>query len=187
AAPSVQKQTTQEVRFAGLVSPRFDYVVGVFGFQQSLDGTITFESGPAAARWNLAPNALALTPGLLDGYGQEAKVLMDNTSAAVFGQFQWKITDRLRVLPGLRFNYDRKEGDYSQTVYGGLQTDDPALIALQRSIYAPAAYTADVSDTNVSGQFTVGYALTERINSYATYATAFKSVGLNVAGGLPII
>src|SRR5690606_30816140 len=55
------------------------------------------------------------------------------------------------------------------------------------SIYAPAAYTADVSDTNVSGQFTVGYALTERINSYATYATAFKSVGLNVAGGLPII
>ena len=187
-APSLQKQWTQEVRYAGEVSPRLDYVVGVFGFEQTLDGTITLESGPAAARWNLNPSSAGWdTPGLLDGYGQRATVAMKNTSAAVFGQFQWRITDRLRVLPGLRFNYDRKEGDYDQTVYGGLQTTNAALIALQRSIYAPAAYTADVSDNNVSGQMTVGYAVTRAVNAYATYATAFKSVGLNVAGGLPII
>jgi iron complex outermembrane receptor protein len=186
-APSLQKQWTQEVRYAAALSPRVDFVVGGFGFHQTLDGTITLESGPAAARWNLAPTAAALTPGLLDGYGQVATVDMKNTSAALFGQAQWKITERLRVLPGLRLNYDRKEGRYDQSVYGGLQTSDPALLALQRSIYAPAAYDADVADTNVSGQLTLGYAVTPSVNTYATYATAFKSVGLNMAGGLPIV
>jgi iron complex outermembrane receptor protein len=186
-APSLQKQWTQEVRFAKTVSPQFDLVVGAFGFQQTLDGTITLESGSAAARWNLAPNAANLTPGLLEGYGQLATVDFSNTSAAIFGQFQWEITDRLRILPGLRFNYDRKKGLYDQSVYGGLQTTDPALRAIQRSIYAPAAYDADVDDTNLSGQFTVGYRFLESVNTYATYATSFKSVGLNIAGGLPII
>jgi len=186
-APSLQKQWTQEVRYAAEVSPQLDFVTGVFVFHQSLDGTITLESGPAAARWNLAPSQLALTPGLLDGYGQKATVGMTNTSAALFGQLQWKLTERVRVLPGLRLNYDRKEGSYDQSVYGGLQTSDPALIALQRSVYAPASYEADVADTDVSGQLTLGYTLSPSVNTYATYATAFKSVGLNVAGGLPII
>ena len=64
------------------------------------------------------------------------------------------MTDRLSLLPGLRVNYDQKEVDFDQQVYGGLQTTDPALIALQRSILAPQAYAADVDDTNVSGQMT---------------------------------
>ena len=58
----------------------------------------------------------------------------------MFGQLAWSVTDRLRLLPGLRFNYDQKDVDFDQQVYGGLQTTDPALIALQRSILAPQAY-----------------------------------------------
>jgi iron complex outermembrane recepter protein len=186
-APSLQKQWTQEVRYAGEVSPTVDFVIGAFGFQQTLDGTITLESGSAAARWNLAPNAASLTPGLLDGYGQRALVDFTNTSAAIFGQLQWLITDRLRVLPGLRFNYDRKEGLYDQQIYGGLPTSDPSLISIQRGIYSPTAYNADIDDTNLSGQLTLGYRIAGNVNTYATYATSFKSVGLNIAGGLPII
>ena len=73
------------------------------------------------------------------------------------------MTDRLRLLPGLRFNYDQKEVDFDQQVYGGLQTTDPALIALQRSVLAPQAYAADVDDTNLSGQLTAAYkVVTER-------------------------
>ena len=43
----------------------------------------------------------------------------------MFGQLEWSISDRLRVLPGLRVNYDQKEVDFDQQVYGGLQTTDP--------------------------------------------------------------
>jgi iron complex outermembrane receptor protein len=49
-------------------------------------------------------------------------------------------------------------------------------------VLAPQAYVADVDDTNLSGQFTVAYQVVPRVNTYATYATSFKSVGLNLNG-----
>jgi iron complex outermembrane recepter protein len=184
AAPSKQRQMTQEVRYAGTLSPRVNLVLGAFAFHQTIESDPVFkqEQGSAAARFLLAPSANASTPGLLDGYGYDQTVDYANTSAAVFGQVAFSITDRLRVLPGIRFNYDQKNMDFDQQVYGGLQTTNPALIALQQSVLAPQAYTANVSDTNQSGQLTVGYKLARSVNAYATYATGFKSVGLNLNG-----
>jgi iron complex outermembrane receptor protein len=184
AAPSKQRQWTQEVRYAGDLSSRLNVVVGAFGFRQTINSDPAFkqEQGAAAARFLLAPSALAATPGLLNGYGFNQYLKFANVSAALFGQLEWSVTDRLRLLPGLRFNYDQKEVDFDQQVYGGLQTTDPALVALQRSILAPQAYTADVDDTNLSGQMTVAYSVAKRVNAYATYATGFKSVGLNLNG-----
>jgi iron complex outermembrane receptor protein len=186
AAPSKQRQWTQEVRYAGDLAPHLSLVAGAFAFRQTLDSDPSFkqEQGAAAARFLLAPSAAAQTPGLLDGYGFDQYVAFENVSAAVFGQLAWSVTDRLRLLPGLRFNYDQKEVTFDQLVYGGLQTTNPALIALQRSIFAPQAYDANVDDTNLSGQLTVAYKLATSVNTYATYATGFKSVGLNL-NGLP--
>ncbi len=186
AAPSKQRQWTQEVRYAGDLATNLNLVAGVFAFRQTIDSNPSFkqEQGSAAARFLLAPTALAATPGLLDGYGYDQYVSFENVSAAVFGQVSWAVTDRLRLLPGLRFNYDQKEVSFDQQIYGGLQTDNPALIALQRSVLAPQAYSADVDDTNLSGQLTVAYKVAESVNAYATYATGFKSVGLNM-NGLP--
>jgi iron complex outermembrane receptor protein len=184
AAPSKQRQLTQEIRYAGMVSPRLNLVVGAFAFHQTITSDPFFkqEQGSAAARFLLAPSANASIPGLLDGYGYNQTIDYGNTSAAMFGQVALSITDRLRVLPGIRLNYDHKNVDFDQRVYGGLQTTNPALIALQQSVLAPQAYTANVSDTNQSGQLTVGYKLFKSVNAYATYATGFKSVGLNLNG-----
>ena len=133
AAPSKQNQWTQEVRYAGALSSRLNVVTGVFAFSQALDSNPSFkqEQGSAAARFLLAPTAAAATPGLLDGYGFNQFLKFRNVSAAAFGQLEWLVTDRLRILPGLRFNYDQKDVDFDQQVYGGLQTTDPALVALQ--------------------------------------------------------
>ncbi len=186
AAPSIQKQLTQEVRYAGDLSSRLNFVAGAFYFRQSLDSSPSFkqEHGEAAARFLLAPTPAAMTPGLLDGYGFDQDLRFRNVSAALFGQVEWSLTDRLRLLPGLRWNYDQKDADFDQQIYGGLQTDDPVLIALQRSILAPQAYQADVSDVNTSGQVTLAYRASSRVNTYGTYSTGFKSVGLNL-NGLP--
>ena len=51
------------------------------------------EQGSAAWRFLLNPSAAAQTPGLLDGYGQNTDILTDHTSAALFGQLEWKVTD----------------------------------------------------------------------------------------------
>ncbi len=184
AAPSTQGQWTQEIRYAGDVSRRMNFVVGAFAFRQTLDSNPVFkqEQGAAAARFLLAPTPNAATPGLLDGYGFNQYVNYQNVSAALFSQLEWTVTDRLRLLPGLRFNYDQKDVDFDQQVYGGLQTTNPALIALQRSVLAPQAYKADVDDTNLSGQITLAYKVATSVNTFATYATSFKSVGLNLNG-----
>ena len=182
ANPSDQRQWTQEVRYAGAVTPALGFVVGGFAFRQTIESTGKQEQGSAAARFLLAPSAAAATPRLLDGYGQNSDIHSTNVSAAVFGQLDWSITERLRFLPGLRFNYDKKAVDYDTQIYGGLQTSDAALIALQRSILAPQAYQADIDDSNVSGQITAAYRIGTSVNAFATYATSFKSVGLNLAG-----
>ena len=181
---SKQHQWTQEVRYAGDISPRVNFVTGAYYFHQEVDSNpvIKQEQGSAAARFLLAPSANAGTPGLLDGYGFSQYLKYTNVSAALFGQVEWTLTDRLRLLPGLRFNYDQKDVDFDQRIYGGLQTTNAALIALQRSILAPQTYTANVDDTNLSGQITAAYKVASTVNTYATYATSFKSVGLNLNG-----
>ncbi len=186
AAPSKHHQWTQEVRYAATLSSRVNFVAGTFFFGQNLKPSPFHkqEQGSAAWRYLLAPSAAAATPGLLDGYGQNIKFNFDTFSAAGFGQVEFNVTRRLRLTPGLRYNYDKKDLDYNQSVYGGLQTTDPALIALQRSVLSPLVYQAHVADNNVSGNITAAYQVSEGINAYATYATGFKSVGLNL-GGVP--
>ena len=94
AAPSKQGQWTQEIRYAGKVSPSLNLVVGAFAFRQSLNSDPDFkqEQGSAAARFLLAPTPGAATPGLLDGYGQNQSVDFKNTSTALFGQLEWFAT-----------------------------------------------------------------------------------------------
>jgi iron complex outermembrane recepter protein len=184
AAPSTQRQWTQEVRYAEDVSHRLNFVVGAFAFHQTINSDPSFqqEQGSAAAAFLLAPGAAASTPGLLDGYGYNQYVQYSNTSAALFGQLQWSVTDRLRILPGLRINYDTKKVDFDQEVYGGLQTSNPTLLNLKLSILAPQAYKANADDGNTSGQITAAFKIAERVNVYGTFATGFKSVGLNLNG-----
>lgn len=186
AAPSTQRQWTQELRYAGDLSSSLSFVVGAFGFRQTLNADpshVQEQGGFAAQRYLLNPSTPGWdTPGLLDGYGQNVTIDYANLSAAVFGQLQWTVTDRLRLLPGVRFNYDEKDAFYDSQVYGGLDTADPALIALKRSVLSPQTYAAQVDDANVSWQATAAYAVSDAVNFYATYATSFKSVGLNLSG-----
>ena len=89
AAPSQQAQWTQEIRYAA-PSPRLNFVAGFFFFRQSLEPYPFHlqEQGSAAARFLLAPSALAATPGLLDGYGMNINFDFNNTSAAAFTKFE---------------------------------------------------------------------------------------------------
>ncbi|MDT8397082.1 MAG: TonB-dependent receptor [Pseudomonadales bacterium] len=90
--------------------------------------------------------------------------------------------ERLRLIPGIRLNHDIKKADFNRTVTGGLQTDDPVLLARQRSVLRPQRYKVDSDDSNFSGQFTAAYAVSEQANLYTTYARSFKSLGVNLSG-----
>ena len=188
-APSKHEQTTQEVRWSGDLSDKLHGVFGFFAFDQKLntDPVHTEQAGAALYRflWTAPNTPGAATPALFDGYTSEITSELNTVSAALFGQIDWAITDRLHLLPGVRFNYDQKDVDFNRRVTGGPAAPTAAQQAQLLSVYRPQAFAADVDDSNVSGQVTLQYAATDRINTYATYATAFKSVGVNL-GGLPL-
>jgi iron complex outermembrane receptor protein len=186
-ATSKHQQWTQEIRYAGNFSSRLSGVIGVFAIDQDLktDPVHIEESGSAQWRFSQSSTSnLWKTPGLFDGFGIKTKSRLKSFGAAVFGQLDWAITERLHVLPGLRFNYDKKKVDYDRQTYGGLQTDDPALIALKNAVYTNQNFNANVDENNLSGQLTVAYRAARDFNTFATYSTSYKPVGVNL-GGLP--
>lgn len=186
-ATSKHQQWSQEVRYAGNFSSKLSGVIGVFVIGQDLktDPYHVEESGDAQWRFSQSTTSeLWKTPGLLDGYGIRTISRLKTLSAAVFGQLDWAITDRLHVLPGLRYNYDDKKVDFNRKTYGGLETTDPALLALKALVYTDQAFNANTDNTNLTGQLTVSFKANNNINTYATFSTNYKPVGLNL-GGLP--
>ena len=186
-APSKQRQWSQEVRWAGTLTSKLSGVFGIFAFGQNLDPNEAHTEESGIHQWRFSQNTtsdLWQTPGLLDGYGIKSYPRLKNFSGALFGQLDWSLTDKLSILPGIRLNYDDKEVDFSRFTYGGLETEDPASIAIKNSVYSNQSFTAQVDDTNLSGQLTLAYKFSDQFNAYATYATGFKPVGLNL-GGLP--
>ncbi|MGO4770752.1 TonB-dependent receptor [Flavobacterium sp. W22_SRS_FK3] len=181
--PTRQTQITQEVRYAGQLTSKISGVAGVFFIDQTSQTNGTEESGNAQWRFSQSTTSdLWKTPDLFEGYGIKTDARIRASSAAVFGQLDWAVTERLHVLPGLRYNFDKKDADYSRTTYGGLQTADPALIALKKLVYTDQAFTSNTDDTDFSGNLTVSYKASDKINGYATFAKSYKPVGVNVAG-----
>jgi len=188
-APSKHNQWSQEIRYAGTFSSRLSGVFGIFAIAQDLktDPYHTEESG--RDQWRFSRNSdseLWKTPGLLDGYGIRTRSKLNTFSGAIFGQVDWAITEKLHLLPGLRFNYDRKKVDFNRQTYGGLQTNDPELLALKHVVYTDQIFNANTDNTNLSGQLTLSYKTSREFNAYATFATNYKPVGLNL-GGLPTL
>lgn len=185
--PAKHKNWSQEIRYAGDISSKISGVAGLFFIGQEVKINGTEESGTAQWRFSKSSTSnLWATPGLFEGYGIATKASIKSLSAAAFLNVDWEITPELHVLPGLRFNLDKKDVSYNRTTYGGLQTIDPALIALKNNVYTSQQYEADADEDNLTYNLTVAYKPNKRINAYATYSTAFKPVGVNVAG-LPTV
>lgn len=183
--PSQQEQYTQEVRYAQS-GDRFDFVLGAFAYHQKIRTQGIQEQGPAASRW-LLTGTLANDPSVLNGLTARNDIRLDNTSAALFGQFSWKPFEGFAIQPGFRVNYDKKDGLYDSVVTNGagqlvtFASADPRIVA-QRGVLAPQRFEAKFSDWNFSYDLTLSYEVAPDILAYATYAKSFKSGGINLNG-----
>jgi iron complex outermembrane receptor protein len=181
--PAKHRNWSQELRYAGEFSPRLSGVAGLFFIDQEVNITGTEESGSAQWRFSKSSTtALWETPGLFEGYGIYTTASIKSQSAAAFTNLDWEITKGLHLLPGVRFNYDKKDVSYNRIAAGGLQTTDPALLALKSGVYSSQFYVADANEKNLTYQLTLAYKANQRLNAFATYSTSFKPVGVNVAG-----
>ncbi|MCW2389964.1 iron complex outermembrane receptor protein [Sphingobium sp. B11D3B] len=187
--PSQQDQYTQELRY-NYSGKQFDFVLGAFAFNQRIDTQGTEQHGAASSRWTLNPSsALASNPAVLNGLTARNTQYLKSTSLALFGQLAWKATDALTIQPGLRLNYDKKEGFYQRRVFDGqgveiFATDTGTVRAAQLGVFTPQLSAPEASDWNFSYDLTVSYRVAPDILTYATYAKTFKTVGIN-QNGLP--
>ena len=187
--PSQQDQYSQEFRY-NYAGDRVDFVVGAFGFKQQIDTQGFEQQGAASSRWNLT-GALASNPAVLAGLTARNTQFLKSTSAALFGQASWKVTNALTIQPGLRINYDKKSGFYQRVVTTGagalLTCPQPtgSIGPAQCGVFTPQTSAPSVSDWNFSYDLNANYKVAQDVLAYASYAKSFKTVGIN-QNGLPL-
>jgi iron complex outermembrane receptor protein len=194
--PTRQNQYTQEFRF-NHKGEGYDFVVGLFGFHQKIRTSGNQSTGLAASKWLLNPtNALSNNPAVLNNVVAINDIRLDNTSVAAYAKLNWELTDRFTVSPGIRLNYDKKDGLYNSVVTGTASNGTRQVVsadptspsytdpwtAAQRGVQASQNYAPKVSKWNLSYDLNLRYEVTNDINAYATYARSFKTAGLNLNG-----
>jgi iron complex outermembrane recepter protein len=184
--PSRQDQYSQELRVGSNGDQPITYVAGLYYFDQKITGRPISIYGPAAAYWLVGPTTGAVnTPvpaNLLDGYGTDGATRFKVDSYAAFGEVNWKILPRVTVTGGLRYTYEKKSGDYTSFVFGGLATTNTALTNAKLSVLRPQTYSARDSESNLSGRANIAWQATDDVYGYASYARGFKSGGINMSG-----
>lgn len=211
--PTKQDQYTQEFRF-NHKGEGYDFVVGLFGFHQKIRTSGIQQTGRAASRWLLNPgtlaqvpvgstgcgpsatNQLACNPAVLDNVVAINDIRLDNTSLAAYAKLNWEVLDGLTLSPGIRINYDKKDGLYNSVVTGTASdgsrrvvSADPASpyyndpwTAAQRGVQASQFYAPKLSKWNVAYDLNLRYEVSRDVNAYATYARSFKTGGINLNG-----
>jgi len=194
--PTKQNQYTQELRY-NYEGETLNFVVGAFAFHQKIRTSGVQETGPAASAWLLAPSsALSNNPAVLNGILATNDIRLDNTSLAAFSKINWKATDRLTISPGIRINYDKKDGFYDSVVVGTASdgtrqviSNDPTSpyyndpwTAAQRGVQASQFFEVPYSAWNLSYDLNLAYEISADVNAYATYAKSFKTGGVNLNG-----
>ncbi len=191
--PSQQDQYSQEFRY-NYEGDKVDFVVGLFGFEQRIDTQGTEQQGADASKWSLT-GANADNPGILNGLTASNTQYLKSTSAALFGQLSWKVTDALTIQPGARINYDKKSGFYERVVTNGqgqviscTPIPAPGTVAgssAQCGVYQPQLSAPSDSAWNFTYDFNVNCKVAPDVLAYATDAKSFKTLGIN-QNGLPL-
>jgi len=142
-------QFTQEFRLTSNFDGDFNYQAGVFYFKEDM----TIES---FAYDTLFGN------GAENGYVVQKQ---DTTAWALFGSFDYQMSEKLQVTLGLRYSDDEKE-------YSSERFKSPlAIFGAPDSVRGEA----NPSDSHVSWDISASYKYTDDINLYARIADSFRA------------
>lgn len=97
-------------------------------------------------------------------------------SYAGFAHLDFKVSDKLNVIGGLRYSIEKKRGSFVNTYF------DPSLFAVFTVLgLAPSpAYDKTTTNKALSGTFGLQYRPTDDTMIYATYNRGFKAGGVNI-------
>ncbi|MCF6440198.1 TonB-dependent receptor [Pseudoalteromonas luteoviolacea] len=148
-------QYTQELRLSSNYSGDFNYQVGVFLFEEEMTiESFSFDTGvfdTAAGQY-----------GLQNGYAIQNQ---DTSAWAVFGSFDYTLSEKLDVTLGLRYSDDEKE-------FYAKRTDNPTPWNGSPDFLEGSA---NPSDSHVSWDLSATYKLTDDINLFGRLANGFRA------------
>jgi len=142
---------SQEFRLASPADERYDYVVGLYYFDQTNDSTTSARGGALFP----VPNSAVTVPATVDV-----------NSWAVFFHGSYQLTDKLQLTGGLRYTYEEKEVDFTITDTTGLFTN--------------GSFQDDRDADDLSPKIGLNYFLNDEVMFYGSYSKGFKSGGWNV-------
>lgn len=165
-------QFSQEIRLvSNNVGEGFDWIIGAYNQQDDVNKIDHF--------WGEVPLVV------LDLISGES--LWENSarsrSYAAFGQLGYTFNEQWRVVGGLRYSHDRKEGQVTGTAIATGDRFNPGgtvpLTPLASSFLEGESFTADYGDSwsQVTAQATAEYSPTDDLLFYLTYSTGYKGGG----------
>ncbi len=137
-------QITQELRINNDATERFSWQAGLFYFDEHL----------VVDTFNYSDRS-----DVFDGFARQEQ---DTTAYAIFGQFDYDLSDNLVLTAGLRFSDDSKDYFAERILepFGGLP--------LPRTFRDP-------SDSQVSGNISLNYTINDDVSVYGRFARGFRA------------
>jgi iron complex outermembrane receptor protein len=175
------KQFSEELRIASTGDGPFNYIAGLFYFDQTLDADSLFTQ-------RLAPLFVPGATGAAIGTITETAVrTVKQKQYAAFAQFDYRLTERLKLIGGVRFTRFDLGLDFTRTNSNpllGTITGAPFNGLLVLGL--PTSFSTDNNDSNVSGKVGVQYQATPDVMAYATYTKGYKGPAVRADSGDPI-
>ncbi|MFU8926980.1 TonB-dependent receptor [Acinetobacter puyangensis] len=182
------KQFSQEIRLASASNPIFEWVSGLYFFQQNIKNHSFTYYGDKADNLLLYQIPILRediqngNSNILNNRESHTYGYADTKSYAVFGQGTWHTTAKLDITAGGRVTYEDKEARVNRLApTGGVDTIYQAIVNNQLGAYDSGKLT--ISDTSYSGLLTASYKINPNNLLYATYSHGEKSGGFNLAVG----
>ena len=166
-------------------------------------GGVFYMDSTACGSYNASLGVLAAPPP--DGYGLYLTSIVQGCvqtrSTAVYADTAWKLTDRMNLDAGLRWNQDQKTAQVYQAQYASVAPNQllpdeqffdagapPAGFFL---FPTPAAgiltnYTNSRTFSNVSPRLGLDFHLTDHVMTYVSYSKGFKSGGFDMRGNAAV-
>jgi iron complex outermembrane receptor protein len=118
-------------------------------------------------------------------------------SSAVYGDTAWKLTDRLNLDAGIRWNEDQKTADVYQADYASVA---PTQLLPNQQFFNPGAvpagffpdpgvvtnYTNTRAFVNITPRLGLDYHWTDHVMTYVSYSRGFKSGGFDMRGNAAV-
>ncbi len=175
------RQFSQELRIASTGERKLNYIAGLFFFDQKLDADSQFDV-------RLAPLFIGGPTGNAIGTIRETAVrTVRQKQYAAFAQVDYKITEQLKLIGGLRatkfdlgLNFARTNTNPVLGTITGAPFNGLLILGL------PTAFATTNNDSNLSGKVGLQFQPTRDLGLYATYTHGYKGPAVRADSGDPI-